>query len=111
MREKPGTRKARSGSKQLFKSERGLRTETTFNDPIDFGLSMALHTLSGSRDHGQRINARLLNVKRVADGDILRLTSFDRLQEPTLAPAGVARTPRVRARCSVSLSDYPDLRY
>jgi hypothetical protein len=56
----------RCGVKQYFKEGRALRTETTFNDPRDLGVSRGLSNFAHLRTLGQRINARLLQLERVA---------------------------------------------
>ena len=54
--------------KQYFKEHRALRTETTINDPLDFQRTKGLDTLPHLRTIGRQINAKLLDVERVADG-------------------------------------------
>jgi hypothetical protein len=74
--------------KQYFKEQRALRTETTINDPLDFQRTKGLDTLPHLRAIGQQINAKLLDVERVADGAIPAPSFFERLQLPTLSPTG-----------------------
>jgi hypothetical protein len=74
--------------KQYFKEERALRTETTINDPLDFQRTKGLATLPNLRAIGQRINARLLDVERVAEGATPSPSLFERLQLPTVSPTG-----------------------
>jgi hypothetical protein len=74
--------------KQYFKEQRALRTETTINDPLDFQRTKGLDTLPHLRTIGRKINARLLEVERVADGAMPRPALFERLQLPTLSPTG-----------------------
>ncbi len=52
--------------KQYFKEERALRTETTFNDPYDFGVGRGLRNFASLRTLGQRMNTRLLQIERTA---------------------------------------------
>jgi len=74
--------------KQYFKEERALRTETTINDPLDFQRTKALDTLPHLRAIGRRINTRLLEVERLADGVLPAASHFERLQLPTRSPTG-----------------------
>jgi hypothetical protein len=74
--------------KQYFKEQRALRTETTINDPLDFQRTKGLDTLPHLRTIGRRINAKLLDAERVADGVIPAPSFFERLQLPTLSPTG-----------------------
>jgi hypothetical protein len=74
--------------KQYFKQERALRTETTINDPLDFQRTKALATLPHLRAVGQQINAKLLEVERIADAATPSPSLFDRLQLPTVSPTG-----------------------
>jgi hypothetical protein len=68
--------------KQYFKEGRGLRTETTFNDPLDFGTSKALKNLHYLRNVGEQINRRLLETERVSHNCALSQEALDRLQRP-----------------------------
>jgi len=70
-----------------------LRTETTINNPLDFQRTKGLDTLPHLRAIGRQINAKLLDVERVADGAIPAPSFFERLQLPTLSPTG----PRISA--------------
>jgi hypothetical protein len=74
--------------KQYFKEQRALRTETTINDTLDFQRTKGLDTLPHLRAIGRQINAKLLDVERVADGAIPAPSFFERLQLPTLSPTG-----------------------
>lgn len=74
--------------KQYFKLERALRTETTINDPLDFQRTKGLQTLPHLRAVGEQINAKLLDVERLADGTLPSPSLFDRLQSPTVSPTG-----------------------
>jgi hypothetical protein len=51
---------------QYFKEGRGLRTETTINDPRDFGIRKGLSHLSALRKVGFQANRRLLDVQRIS---------------------------------------------
>jgi hypothetical protein len=74
--------------KQYFKEQRALRTETTINDPLDFQRTKGLDTLPHLRTIGRQINAKLLEVERVADGAMPRPSLLERLQLPTHSPTG-----------------------
>jgi hypothetical protein len=74
--------------KQYFKKQRALRTETTINDPLDFQRTKGLDTLPHLRTVGRQINAKLLEVERVADGALPAPTFFEHLQLPTRSPSG-----------------------
>ena len=74
--------------KQYFKEQRALRTETTINDPLDFQRTKGLDTLPHLRAVGRQINAKLLEVERIADGAVPAPSFFERLQLPTLSPTG-----------------------
>ena len=79
--------------KQYFKEQRALRTETTINDPLDFQRTKGLDTLPKLRRIGQQINAKLLEVERVADGALPRPSLFERLQLPTVSATGQRISP------------------
>lgn len=74
--------------KQYFKEQRALRTETTINDPLDFQRTKGLDTLPHLRTIARQINAKLLDVERVADGAIPAPSFFERLQLPTWSATG-----------------------
>jgi hypothetical protein len=48
--------------KQYFKEHRALRTETTINDPKDFGVNKDISQLAYLQQIGRTINRRLLDV-------------------------------------------------
>jgi hypothetical protein len=56
----------RSGIKQYYKQGRALRTETTINDPRDFGIGRSLSHLAELRTIGREANRRLLDAQRVS---------------------------------------------
>ena len=74
----------RSHVKQYFKEERALRTETTINDPGDFGVNKGLRNLTHLRSIGEQINRKLLEVERVSQNCALTQDALDRLQTPTV---------------------------
>ena len=55
-----------SGIKQYHKDGRGLRTETTLNNPRDFGIGKRLDNLAALRQVGFQANRRLLDVERIS---------------------------------------------
>lgn len=88
--------------KQYFKEERALRTETTINDPGDFGLRKGLTNLDPLRAAGQAVNQRLLAAERVSHDSLLGPDLLDHLQQPTVeagqrAPALRFGDPRAMA--------------
>jgi hypothetical protein len=52
--------------KQDHKEGRALRTETTINDPRDFGIGKRLSHLPALRRLGFQVNRRLLDVQRIS---------------------------------------------
>lgn len=80
--------------KQYFKEERSLRTETTINDPGDFGARKGLAHLPYLRAAGQQVNRKLLEIERLSHSCTLTQAALDRLQQPTLEVGG--RAPGLR---------------
>lgn len=94
--------------KQYHKEGRALRTETTINDPRDFGIGKRLHNLSALRKVGFEANRRLLNVQRISHDAILGEAEFQRLNstvEVSGQRAGPLRfgDPQVQTLLSVLL--------
>src|SRR5262249_24960760 len=89
--------------KQYFKEERALRTETTFNDPYDFGVGRGLRNFAYLRTLGQHINTRLLETEQVAHDCGLAGAQLADLVRPSQtvdgqpAPALKLGEPRVTA--------------
>lgn len=73
----------RSHVKQYFKEERALRTETTINDPNDFGVNKGLANLTHLRNLGQQVNRKLLELEQTSHHCALSQEALDRLQTPT----------------------------
>src|SRR5947208_188014 len=73
--------------KQYFKEGRALRTETTFNDARDVGLSRGLSNFAHLPDLGQRINRRLLELEALAHACRLAAPDPTALAQPTRTPA------------------------
>ena len=84
-----------SGVKQYFKENRALRTETTVNNPHDFGVGKDLSNWTYLRQLAAAINQRLLETERVSQDCLLSAESFARVSEPTLTDAG-QRAPGLR---------------
>lgn len=92
----------RSHVKQYFKENRALRTETTINEPADFGSTKALKNLPYLRSVGINVNRRLLEIETVSHYCTLSQEALDRLQRPSREPGGPASAlrfgdPRVMA--------------
>jgi hypothetical protein len=73
----------KSHVKQYFKEGRALRTETTINDPSDFGVKKHISNLSYLQKLGRHINRRLLDVQRVSHKCDLSAESIERIVQPT----------------------------
>lgn len=73
----------KSHVKQYFKEGRALRTETTINDPDDFGLKKHISNLPYLQKLGRHINRRLLDVQRVSPNCDLSKESIERIVQPT----------------------------
>jgi hypothetical protein len=84
-----------SGVKQYFKANRALRTETTVNNPQDFGVGKDLSNWTYLRKLAAAINQRLLATERVSQDCLLSAESFARVSEPTTTPDG-QRAPGLR---------------
>ena len=78
----------KSHVKQYFKENRALRTETTINDPRDFGIGKDISNLSHLQQIGRNINRRLLDVQRVSHNCGLSGKSIDRVVKPTVTQGG-----------------------
>jgi hypothetical protein len=91
--------------KQYFKEGRALRTETTVNDPYDFGVNRTLsaETWQQLRSIGDHINDRLLDAQLQACSCAPDPTTLTRLVSPSIdqdgqpAPALHFGDPRVMA--------------
>jgi hypothetical protein len=81
--------------KQYFKETRALRTETTINDPKDFGLRKDVSNLPFLQQIGRQINQRLLDVQRVSHNCHLSQESVERVVQPTVHADG-QRAPGLR---------------
>ena len=90
--------------KQYFKEGRALRTETTVNDPYDFGVKRTLNaeTWQQLRSIGDDINDRLLDAQLQACSCAPDPSTLQRLVSPSVedgqpAPALHFGDPRVMA--------------
>jgi hypothetical protein len=70
--------------KQYHKEGRALRTETTINDPRDFGIGKRLPRLSALRRLGFRANRRLLDVQRISQDRAVGEDAFRRVNRVVL---------------------------
>lgn len=68
--------------KQYHKEGRALRTETTINDPRDFGIGKRLQNLPALRAIGFQANRRLLHVQQVSPHCVVGETAFEQLNRP-----------------------------
>jgi hypothetical protein len=68
--------------KQYHKEGRALRTETTINNPRDFGIGKRLTNLPALRVVGFGANRRLLDVQRVSHDCHLGAATFAQITQP-----------------------------
>lgn len=80
---------------QYFKLNRGLRTEATINNPLDFGVGKDLSNWAYLRQLGAAITQRVLDTERVSEDCLLSAESFARVSEPTTTETG-QRAPGLR---------------
>lgn len=95
-----------SGVKQYFKLDRGLRTETTINEPSDFGVNKGLKNLPALREIGFAANRRLLEVERTSHDCTISEEVLDQVVHPIEVNGQRASAlrfddPRVQALFSV----------
>ena len=89
--------------KQYHKEGRALRTETTINNPADFGLGKRLSNLPALRQVGFTANRRLLGVQRISHDPAEGTAAFEAVSNPVIAPSGTRiagmriTDPRVQA--------------
>jgi hypothetical protein len=72
----------RSRIKQYHKEGRVLRTETTINDPRDFGIGKRLSNLPALRRIGFQANRRLVDVQRISQDCAVGEDAFYDVDEP-----------------------------
>jgi hypothetical protein len=70
--------------KQYHKQGRALRTETTINNPHDFGVTKRLTSLPDLRQLGFTANRRLLGVQTISHDPIRGAKAFTELTGPIL---------------------------
>ena len=68
--------------KQYHKEGQALRTETTINDPADFGLGKGLRHLPALRARGFAANRRLLDVERLSQDCCVGEEAIARVSQP-----------------------------
>lgn len=74
--------------KQYFKEQRALRTETTINNPKDFGINKDITHLPRLQQLGREINRRLLDAQHVSLATVLSAQTLEHLVQPTVTPDG-----------------------
>jgi hypothetical protein len=84
----------RSGIKQYYKQGRALRTETTINDPRDFGIGRSLSHLAELRVIGREANRRLLAAQRMSQNCAPNYDAFQQVILPSNTDG--QRTPGLR---------------
>jgi hypothetical protein len=83
------------GIKQYHKGGRALRTETTINNPHDFGLGKRLSCLPQLEQVGYQANRRLLDVQRISHDPADGQAVLDALTRPVITQTG-QRIPGLR---------------
>ena len=81
--------------KQYHKQGRALRTETTINNPGDFGIRKRLTHLPELREIGFSANRRLLGVQRLSHNPIRAAETFHAVHDPIITDDGT-RTAGLR---------------
>ncbi len=74
--------------KQYHKEGRALRTETTINNPGDFGIKKRLTHLPELREIGFSANRRLLGVQRLSHNPIRAAEAFHAVHDPIITAEG-----------------------
>jgi hypothetical protein len=74
----------RTGIKQYHKEGRALRTETTINNPRDFGIGKRLENLPALREIGFQANRRLLHVQCTSHDCLIGEDAFRQVNEPVV---------------------------
>ncbi len=73
-----------TGIKQYHKEGRALRTETTINNPRDFGIGKRLENLPALRAIGFQANRRLLHVQCLSHDCTIGEDAFRHVNEPVV---------------------------
>jgi hypothetical protein len=68
--------------KQYHKEGRALRTETTINNPRDFGINKGLNHLPALREIGFQANRRLLHVQQISHDCLIGEDAFRQVNDP-----------------------------
>ena len=71
-----------SRMKQYFKEGRALRTETTINDPRDFGIGKRLSNLPALRQLAFSANRRLLDVQTLSSDPSVGAAAIEQVTRP-----------------------------
>jgi hypothetical protein len=92
--------------KQYHKEGRALRTETTVNNPNDFGQAKRLSNLPALRQLGFATNRRLLDVEQISHDCAVGEAAFQQVNQPVVVGTQRASAlrfadPRVQALFSV----------
>ena len=74
--------------KQYHKEGRAIRTETTINNPADFGLGKRLSNLPALRRVGFHANRRLLDVQRISHDPAEGATTLAAVNDPVISTTG-----------------------
>jgi hypothetical protein len=74
--------------KQYHKEGRAIRTETTINNPADFGLGKRLSNLPALRQVGFHANRRLLDVQRISHDPADGSRTLTAVNDPVTTPTG-----------------------
>jgi hypothetical protein len=74
--------------KQYHKLGKALRTETTINDPRDFGVAKGLSHLPELKEIGFTASRRLLDVQRISHDPAEGAAVLAALTQPVISPAG-----------------------
>jgi hypothetical protein len=98
----------KSHIKQYHKEGRALRTETTINDPSDFGIGKRLENLPALREIGFQANRRLLDVEQVSQDCAVGEDALRRVTQPVVVEGQRVAAlrfsdPRVQALLNVLL--------
>lgn len=70
--------------KQYHKESRALRTETTINNPGDFGINKGLMNLPALRVIGFQANRRLLDVQQLSHDCLIGEDAFRQVNDPAV---------------------------
>jgi hypothetical protein len=93
------------GIKQYYKGGRALRTETTINNPGDFGIGKRLSRLPQLAQVGYRANRRLLDVQRISHDPADGQAALDAITKPVITDTGtrIAGLRPLDPRCQALL--------